>query len=179
MAAVETGSIMLRITCEVAEFLPLESIEEFQGEFKKRDRYDIKNIQKSLLKYGVAFPFFIWGHEGINYCLDGHGRRLALIELREQGILIPPLPVVYVFACDKKEAAKKLLYLNSRYGTMTEESVINFIGDLEVDLSELSIPGPQIIDFSLSENLEEVFSIEEKPKEKKQKRCPYCGGLLK
>jgi hypothetical protein len=168
----------IRVTCKVSDFLPLDSIEEFQGGFKKRDRYDIENIKKSLLKYGVTFPFFIWECDGVNYCLDGHGRRLALTALREQGLTVPPLPVVYILAKDRKEAAQKLLYLNSRYGAITEESLAAFIGDLSVDFSELSIPELNI-DFKLSENLETFFSDEEKPKEKKLKRCPYCGGVLK
>jgi hypothetical protein len=79
----------IRITCKVSDFLPLESIGEFQGALKKRDRYDIGNIKKSLLKYGVTFPFFIWEQNKVLYCLDGHGRRLALIELSKQGYIIP------------------------------------------------------------------------------------------
>jgi hypothetical protein len=73
----------IKVTCDVTDTLPLDSIMEFQGEFKKHDQYDVENIIKSLVKYGINFPFFIWEDAGINRCLDGHGRRIALLQLRD------------------------------------------------------------------------------------------------
>ena len=71
----------IRITCKVSDFLPLESIEEFQGNFKKRTKKEIHQIITSILKFGFSFPFFVWQNEGHNWCLDGHGRILALREM--------------------------------------------------------------------------------------------------
>jgi hypothetical protein len=169
----------IKITCDVGDFLPLDSIAEFQGEFKKRDQYDIENIIKSLVKYGINFPFFIWQDQGVSYCLDGHGRRTALLRLRERGWAIPDVPVVYVYAKDRAEAVQKLLRLNSRYGTITENSVADFIGNIAVELSELAIPDVDIIEFADPPNyLGGFFSDQAPPKEKIVKRCPYCGGIL-
>jgi hypothetical protein len=170
----------IKVTCDVADTLPLETIIEFQGEFKKRDQYDIENIVKSLILYGISFPFFIWQNEGVNYCLDGHGRRLALYVLLNRGYEIPPAPVVYILAKDRAEAVQKLLRLNSRYGTMTEESVVKFIDKMPVELSEIAIPDTETIEFAgMPKNLDSVFSTDVTPKEKNQKTCPYCGGTLK
>jgi hypothetical protein len=170
----------IEVTCDVADTLPLDRIMEFQGEFKKHDQYDIANIIKSMAKYGINFPFFIWRDNDVNYCMDGHGRRLALLRLRDQGCTIPDVPVVYVHAQDLEEAVQKLLRLNSRYGTITENSVADFIGNIAVELSELAIPDVDIIEFADTANyLGDFFSDTAPPKEKVIKRCPYCGGILK
>jgi hypothetical protein len=169
----------IKVSCDITDTLPLDQIIEFQGEFKKRDQYDIENIKKSLKKHGIAFPFFIWEHEGVHHCLDGHGRKLALVQLRQEGYAIPPVPAVYILAKDRAEAVQKLLRLNSRYGTMTEDSVADFIGGMAVDLSEIAIPGTENIEFAgMPKNLDSIFKGDEKSKEKKLKKCPYCGGEL-
>jgi hypothetical protein len=151
---------------------------EFQGEFKKRDQYDIENIIKSLVKYGINFPFFIWKDQGSDYCLDGEGRKTALTELKNREYQIPDIPVVYIYAKNRGEAVQKLLRLNSRYGTMTENSVVDFIGKIKVDLSEISIPDFNIISFTDRINPDKLFEGESTRKEKLIKKCPYCGGIL-
>jgi hypothetical protein len=169
----------IKIACDVGDFLPLDSIMEFQGEFKKRDQYDIENIIKSLIKYGISFPFFIWQDSDVNYCLDGHGRKIALAQLRDRGYRTPDIPVVFIYAENRAEAAQKLLRLNSRYGIMTEDSVVRFIGEMPVELSEITIPDMEIIQFAgIPEDLGQFFEPEAPKKGGKPKICPYCGGIL-
>jgi hypothetical protein len=62
---------------------------------------------------------------------------------------------------------------------MTEDSVTGFIGDMAVNLSEIAIPGTEGIEFAgMPKNLDSIFTEKETPKEKKLKKCPYCGGSL-
>lgn len=131
---------MVRIACKTADLLPLDAIEDLQGGLKKRSKKDIELITKSIEKYGFSFPFFVWKNGEHNYCLDGHGRRLALLELERKGEEIPPLPVVYIEAKDNEEAKQKLLRLNSQYGQMTKKSVLEFIGEMEIDAGEICLP---------------------------------------
>jgi hypothetical protein len=49
----------VRIACKISDFLPLEAIEEFQGNFKKRTKKEIGQIITSILKFGFSFPFFV------------------------------------------------------------------------------------------------------------------------
>jgi len=56
------------------------------------------------------------------------------------------LPVVYISCKDKKDAKQKLLRLNSQYGKMTKESVLEFADDLELSFDELALPNG-VIDF--------------------------------
>lgn len=130
----------IRIECRGADTLPLDAIEEFQGSLKKRGKKEIEQIITSIEKYGFSFPFFVWNGTGHNYCLDGHGRIQALAEMRRRGASLPLFPVAYIDAKDEAEAKQKLLRLNSQYGQMTVDSVLEFMDGLEIDAEELAIP---------------------------------------
>lgn len=129
----------ISIKCETKDTLKLEEMTEFQGELKKRDDEDIDKIVKSIKKYGFCYPFFVWKHDGINHLLDGHGRYKAMKKLDELGFILPDLPVVYVDCKDEESARDLLLRLNSSYGKMTKESVLEFIGDFDLDLSNFEL----------------------------------------
>lgn len=131
----------IKITCRGADSLPLDAIEEFQGNLKKRSKKDIDLIIKSIEKYGFSFPFFVWNGSGHNYCLDGHGRIQALCEMRKRGVSLPLFPVAYIDAEDEAEAKQKLLRLNSQYGQMSIESVLEFAQGLDIDWADLALPG--------------------------------------
>ena len=130
---------MIEIKCKGAGVLDIAQIVDFQGNLKRRGIKDIEKLKTSILKYGFSFPFFIWVNNGINYCFDGHGRLMALKELRKEGYSVPELPVVYVEAKDEDEAKQKLLRLNSQYGQMTLESVLDFAKGLDLIAEELSL----------------------------------------
>lgn len=140
----------VKISCESKDFLNLGELTEFQGELKIRNDANITKIVNSIKEYGFSFPFFVWKDNGENKVLDGHGRLLALHKLDELGFLIPPLPVVYVNCEDEKSAKDLLLRLNSQYGKMTKESVLEFIGDYEIETDNFELPCG-IIDFSDTE----------------------------
>ena len=108
--------------------MKLEDMTVLQGNLKARTDDDYEKIKKSILKYGFSFPAFIWVEKktNTNYLIDGTGRYSALKQMQEEGYLIPELPIVYIEAKDKTEAKQKLLRLNSQYGKMTKESVLEF-----------------------------------------------------
>jgi hypothetical protein len=143
---------MIEIQCRGADLLPLDAIEEFQGNLKSRSKDDIQKIIKSIKNYGFSFPFFIWNGDGHNRCMDGHGRIQALAEMRRQGENLPLFPVVYVDAKDEAEARQKLLRLNSQYGKMTVDSVLEFTGGMSVEWGELKLPGGDILSIEDKEN---------------------------
>lgn len=131
---------MIDINCTGSAKINIDDLTEFQGELKERSAGDVEKIIKSIKKHGFSFPFFVWQNNGINNVLDGHGRLMAIKQMRAAGEEIPALPCVYVSAKDEAEAKEKLLKLNSQYGHMTAESVAAFLGDLKIDLSELALP---------------------------------------
>ncbi|MCQ2589269.1 MAG: hypothetical protein MJ179_02490 [Treponema sp.] len=148
----------ITIKCESKDVLNIAEMTEFQGNLKARTDIDYDKIKLSIIKYGFSFPFFIWKDEGKNYLLDGHGRFATLCKMQKDGYIIPDLPVVYVDCKDEAEAKQKLLRLNSQYGKMTSKSVLDFIGEEEIEIEELSLP-KGFLDF------EKVEEIEESPEE--------------
>ena len=151
----------MKISCDCKDTLSLDEITEFQGGLKARSPEEIGKIIKSLKKYGFAFPLFVWKDGGMNWCLDGHGRLLALKKMREDGEKIPPLPVVYIDAKNETDARNLLLRLNSQYGRMTADSVREFADGFDVDFSELQLPSG-VIDFNV-EGMQETEGDDEVP----------------
>lgn len=135
----KTEEGLIKIKCTGTEELPLDKIKEFQGALKKRTKAQKEKLLESLKTYGFSFPFFIWKNEGINWCLDGHGRLEVLNSLLNKDQL-PTFPVVYVQAEDEAEAKKKLLQLNSQYGEIDTEGLQEFIDGIDIDMSEFEIP---------------------------------------
>lgn len=166
---------MIRVECNGADRLPLDAIEEFQGSLKERTKEDIEKIIKSINEYGFSFPFFVWNGTGHNYCLDGHGRIQALAEMRRRGESLPLFPVVYIDAKDDGEAKQKLLRLNSQYGKMTIDSVLEFTSGLDVEWKDLELPDNTRLAI-VAPNFEPV-GIEEQGRldEKAKHICPECG----
>jgi len=137
----------IRISCKVSDFLPLDTIEEFQGHLKKRTKKEVDQIITSILKFGFSFPFFVWKHNDHNWCLDGHGRILALREMKTQGYEVPDLPVVFIEAENEAEAKQKILRLNSQYGIIDVEGFREFIEGLEMEWGDLALPSGDLFDF--------------------------------
>lgn len=138
----------ISIKCDNEKTLELAEMTELQGGLKERTDIDYDKIKLSIIKYGFSFPFYIWKSGKTNYILDGHGRFETLCRMQKDGYIIPPLPVFYIKAKDKAEAKQKLLRLNSTYGKMTKESVLEFAEDLEINFDEISLPDT-VIDFSM------------------------------
>ena len=153
----------ISIKCDNEKTLELAEMTELQGGLKERTDIDYDKIKLSIIKYGFSFPFYIWKSGKTNYILDGHGRFETLCRMQKDGYIIPPLPVFYIKAKDKAEAKQKLLRLNSQYGKMTKESVLEFAEDLEINFDEISLPDT-VIDFSdQSEETPETTGDDEVP----------------
>ena len=151
----------ISIKCETNETLEIAEMTEMQGGLKERTDIDYDKIKLSICKFGFSFPFFIWKSGKTNYLIDGHGRFATLCKMQKDGYIIPPLPVVYIQCKNKAEAKQKLLRLNSQYGKMTKESVLEFAEDLEINFDEIQLPDT-LIDFNSNgfDGSEEVMPAE-------------------
>ena len=152
----------ISIKCETSEKLEIAEMTEMQGGLKERTDIDYDKIKLSICKFGFSFPFFIWKSGKTNYLIDGHGRFATLCKMQKDGYLIPPLPVVYIQCKNKTEAKQKLLRLNSQYGKMTKESVLEFAEDIDLNFDEIAIPD-SVIDFSEGEETAETEGDDEAP----------------
>lgn len=145
----------LEVTCQgTTQTIAYDQLTDFQGGLKKRTDEEVRKIVQSLTDYGFSFPFFVWHHEDVNYCLDGHGRMAALAMMSAEGWNIPDLPYVLINCHDEKDAKQKLLRLNSQYGHMTRESVLEFADGIEVKWSDIQLPKVGEIVISDMQNVE-------------------------
>ena len=152
----------ISIKCETKDYLKLEDMTVMQGNLKLREDTDYEKIKKSILTYSFSFPFFIWRSGKTNYLIDGTGRHDCLLKMQKDGYIIPPLPVVYIQCKNKTEAKQKLLRLNSQYGKMTKESVLEFASDIDLNFDEIALPD-SVIDFTDAEEPQETEGDDEAP----------------
>jgi len=158
--------------------IPYSKLEDFQRDLKKRITEEaLDKLKKSILKHGIFVPKFVYKENGKYLTMDGHQTKKALISLEVDGYEIPEIPIVEIQAKDRKDAAEKLLQINSRYGTINPDTT--FFEEFNIDLSfinEIEIPELDILS-DKNINIDDFFTDEDsKPKEDKKKViCPECG----
>ena len=154
----------ISIKCETKDYLKLEDMTVMQGGLKIRNDADYEKIKKSILTYSFSFPFFIWRSGKTNYLLDGTGRYTCLTKMQnEEGYIVPELPVVYIQCKNKADAKQKLLRLNSQYGKLTRESVLEFAEDIELNFDEIALPDTTIDFTDQSGEIAETEGDDEAP----------------
>jgi ParB-like chromosome segregation protein Spo0J len=122
------------ITCKGQVYVPLEELNDFQGDLKKMSPESLARCRESILQIGFSFPVLVWGRS----ILDGHQRLRVVRELLAEGRTIGDIPVVEIEAKNEREAAEKLLALGSRYGEITDTGLSNFIDTYGVDIEEIA-----------------------------------------
>jgi hypothetical protein len=93
------------------------NIEPLQPEgFKGQTANEKETLKNSIVKNGFNNAFDVWQHEGRLLSIDGVHRKIALLELAEEGYEIPEqLPCTYIDAKDEAEAAIIILSRNSQH----------------------------------------------------------------
>ena len=117
--------------------IPYSKLEDFQGDLKKIiTEKALNKLKKSILKHGIFVPKFVWKQDNKYFTLDGHQTKKALISLQVDGYEIPEIPIVEIKAKNRKDAAEKLLQINSRYAEINPDT--SFFEDFELDLDILN-----------------------------------------
>ncbi len=129
----------IRIECAGAETVKVEEIKELQAKTKHIKRSDIRYLKNSILKLGFSEPISIWkDRKGIRHILNGHSRKIALLELKEEGWKIPPLPAATIKAKNLKEAKIKLVAIGvSKIGKVDRKGFEQFLLDSAISLDEI------------------------------------------
>jgi ParB-like nuclease domain. len=169
----------IKITCTGAALAKLEDLVPLQGDLKKLDAERYKKLKRALLEHGFSFPFFVWKDAGKLKLLDGHQRDRVLRRLKAQGYEIPPLPIAFIQAADETEARKKILLLSSQYGEMTDESLMQFLNESDIDLDDImdSVVLPGVDIEKLSQTLEQELNgqVEAQEDGKQYQVIVECG----
>jgi len=101
-------------------------IEPLQPEgFKGQTANEKETLKNSIVKNGFHDAFDVWQHEGRLLSIDGVHRKIALLELAEQGYEIPEqLPCTYVTAANETEAATIILSRNAQHSHILSAAVM-------------------------------------------------------
>ena len=153
---------MIEIKCDCDKVIDFHELTEFQGGLKERTQADYDKAKKSILKYGWSFVLYYWNDGKTKWIIDGHNRVTVLKQLEKDGYFIPPIPAIEVFCKDRKEAKEKLLRLNSTFGKLTKESVLEFAEDIDLNFDEIALPDT-VIDFTDTEEPQETEGDDEAP----------------
>lgn len=146
----------IKIQCETKLYLPIENLNEFQGELKTLSTVNFEKLKKQIIDQGFSSPFLVWKNNGTYFLLDGHQRKRVVTKLKEAGYKVPDLPCVEIFAKTKLEAKKKLLSYVSQFGKVDKQGLYQYIIDAELgieDMQEFEIP-----ELNMEEFKEEYFS---------------------
>ena len=177
------------VTSTVETTLPLAFLTPLQGSLKELTPERSKKLRGSILKHGFYVPMFIWENpeDGLIYIIDGHSRRIVLLEMMDEGYSIPQLPVVFINASDVMDAKEKLALVSSQYGKVTEDGAAEFFKGF--DLSNVSFDLP-FMDFSPTLEADpdalppqETVTVSEHERkkvdlddyEKFEHKCPRCS----
>lgn len=127
---------IIPVTCNGARTMPMEALENFQGNLKTIDNKAFEKLRRLILKRGFSFPVFVWDDKKI---MDGHQRLFVtgwLIK-HEGYALNGDIPVCDIDAGTESEAAEKLLELQGRFGKITEVGLYDFIETYDIDFAAL------------------------------------------
>lgn len=144
--------------------IPRKSLKNFQGNLKKPNPEEVKQLAERIVRKGFSAPIFIWhDHDGL--ILDGHQRLKALDLLAKKNEILPDdcIPVVAIRADTIEEAKEKVAEYNSRYSEIDPDFARDwFVG---CDLGDVLIPNLELTPIELDADKEliedDVPAVEE------------------
>lgn len=142
----------IQIACSYSELLPVDAIDDFQGEkFKERGDAEYQGLKQEILTLHFSFPIFCWKdpEDGRAKSLDGMGRIGTVRRMLREGDVNPEtkehieysiagFPVVWIAARDRAEAKRKLLAVNARYGKLTYAGVYEYAKEAGISFDEVA-----------------------------------------
>lgn len=151
--------------------LPLIKISDalpVQGDLKVLTQENYDKLKKSIEDDGFYLPIFVWEYEGDFYLLDGHSRQKVMLK---EGWDVE-VPYVAIEAADYEEARRKILYISSQYGVITEDGFNDFIVGLEhLDISNIhfdaldyTLATESFVDVTEQEDEELASMVEDQPR---------------
>jgi ParB-like chromosome segregation protein Spo0J len=169
------------VTCEAATALPLDLLLDFQGGIKTISDENLGKLKRRIVEHGINAPVFVWrtkAKKPKHYIIDGHQRCMALRELRDEGYTVPDVPVAFIEAKSKKDAADKLLAITSQYGNIESAVVQDWIVDLKIEATDI-----RLVDGELDIQMPEFEPVPEEEQGSldhvgRTVVCPNCGAEI-
>ena len=154
---------MIPVSCDPEgklDRVPLDQIEEFQGNLKSLGKTEYAKLKQSITEKGFCVPCFAWRNGSDKWkLLDGH-QRVRVI--RNEGWEIDGgIPIVEIAAEDERDAKEKLLAIVSRYGRVEGQGLYEFLDGTGIDLEQWAVP--DLPDLDLDSWLDEFMRDPEVP----------------
>ena len=118
------------------------NIEPLQPEgFKGQTANEKETLKNSIVKNGFHDAFDVWQHDNKLLSIDGVHRKIALLELAEEGYEIPKqLPCTYVTAENETEAATIILSRNSPHSRIIRAAKLMEAYSIPAAIIEAVVP---------------------------------------
>ena len=127
----------VKIKCKTSETASLDELVNFQGKLKRLPEESYARLKASILDLGFSFPVFVWKDRNKMMIIDAHQRVECLKRMRQEGYVIPKLPIVWIEAENKKEAAKMVLAATSQYGEVQVDGLHSFMEEFKLEMPDL------------------------------------------
>ena len=122
--------------CNWREIQPLQP-----DGFKGQSNNEKETLKQSIVKNGFHDAFDVWQHNGMLLSIDGVHRKIALLELAEEGYEIPELlPCTYVNAENETEAATIILSRNVQHSHIISAAVMTAAFNIPAETIEAVVP---------------------------------------
>ncbi len=129
----------IKIACKGAAEMELQTLVPMQGDLKDLSEENYEKLKKEIIELGFSEPISVWiDPEGQAKLLNGHQRTRVLHKMRDDGWVIPPLPVSIVEAESHQQAMKKILSLTSQYGEITKDGLYKFMNEAQLSMDEVA-----------------------------------------
>lgn len=164
------------ITCDPEKRLlriPLEHLNELQGDLKEMSREDYEKFRALVIKDGINFAMHVWKEmfpidDDLKafkwWIIDGTGRKRMLTTMRDMdGFTVPPLPCVEIFAANIDDAKLQILSASSSFHKMTHQGLYEFTQGINLPPANL-IKNYSLPHVNLPKYMEE-FHVEPKSAE--------------
>lgn len=181
---------LVKIACKAAGTIELDDLNELQGNLKILSAESYDRLKHSIGTYGFSFPVHAWKDpKGKAYILDATQRTRALRKMRDEGWVVPKLPVAWVSAKDRKEATRKLLAAASQYGEVTPDGLHDFMKKFDIEMADM-LEGFKFPEINFSQFEQSYFpdtknvsftakqgskELSESDFDEFQHTCPKCG----
>ena len=129
----------VRIESTGAKNVTIDKLIPMQGDLKTLPEENYQRLKSEILNLGFSEPIAVWdqGHNTYSV-LNGHQRLLTLNKMRDEGYIIPAIPVSLVKAKDEHQAKLKILSLTAQYGIISDESLKEYAVNAEIELGEIA-----------------------------------------
>jgi hypothetical protein len=164
-----------------------KNLEPLQNEKLKRiTEKNFNKLKQSMIDNGFVDALKVWDDGKKLWMLDGKHRKMALLDLENQGYEVPQfLSAQFIDCNNRKEAAELVLVFSSSYADIDESGLIEYINieSLDPDQLGLRIEIPTIefellkdAEINLSLDLSGVhFESDRIVRTSETIKCPKCG----